>query len=111
MASYSANTAEVHMQHLEHLHDERVRLGAATTAPGATADDTTAALEAQTRYQQAIDSFNSAVDDIQRTPALQAKFGSDVGKRYLRSTAALPTAVQADLTGITKIQPHDGKIR
>jgi hypothetical protein len=111
MAGYSSGTAAVHLDHLDRLHDERVRLGAAAAAPDASPDDVQAALAAQTRYEQAVGSFNSAIDDIQNTPALQSKFGGDVGKQYTTGAAALPAAVRADLTGLARIQAADGKIR
>lgn len=111
LAGYSSGAAFVHLDHLKNLHNERVRLGTAAAAPGASADDVNAATTAQAKYEQAVSSFNSAIDDVQKTPALQSKFGGDVGKQYTTSAATLPAAVRADLTGLAKIQATDGKIR
>jgi hypothetical protein len=65
---------------------------------------------AQTRYDNAVAAFNSAVDNIATTPALAAKFSGAAGREALATSTAVDPAVQAALTGLTRIDATTGKI-
>ena len=96
LASFTASTAQKHIEYIEQLHS-------ATQLPGATAAD-------QQALETAVMSFNSAVTDISSNPTLQAKFGGDVGKEYEARIAALDPVLQNKLGAAAGIQ-QDGKIR
>lgn len=101
LAKFSAGTAASHMRYLEGLH-------ASATAPGATPADRLA-------LDAAVQSFNSAVEDITRDSLLQASFGSDTGTRIERTIAASASSAfrayaGSTMTGLAAIQA-DGKIR
>lgn len=103
LAGFSTGTAAAYMRHLENLHTT-------ATAPTATPD------QIRTR-DEAVNAFNSAVEDITRTPALQSKFGDDVG-RTIQSTISsssagfqtYATGPAGTMIGLAAIQT-DGKIR
>lgn len=62
------------------------------------------------KYQTAVNGFNSAVQDIQNSPELQAQFSGEVGTRLVNTVNSIPPEVRQALSGVIAIQ-SDGKIR
>lgn len=104
MAAHSAGTAAAHMEYLQRLH---IQANDITRTAAERAD-------AQRDLDEAVTSFNGAVEDITRDQTLQAKYTGDTGRAVTRTIGAATPAFQAyantHLTGLAAIQT-DGKIR
>jgi hypothetical protein len=99
LAQFKPDTAEAYVDYLTRMHT------AATTAgPGSK--------EAE-KYKIAIDGFNSAVEDIKRSPELQAAFGGEAGTMLRVKTASTGpgAAIAGDVSGAISSIQSDGKIR
>lgn len=97
MAGFSADTARVHVEHLNDLYQK-------ASAPGATQ-------ATRDEFNIAMTSFNSAVADIRSNPTLQAKFAGDVGQSIIKTFngPGINPAFKAYLPG--SIDSSSGKIR
>ena len=100
MAQFSTYTMGAYMEHLNGLQK-------AAAAPGATAKDAE-------NLTTATNSFNSAVEDITKSPELQARFSSGSGVAITKAITAIGGTFSAfaagSLTGLKNIK-SDGKIR
>jgi len=100
MAQFSTYTMGAYMEHLNGLQE-------AAAAPGATAKDAE-------NLTTATNSFNSAVEDITKSPELQARFSSGSGVAITKAITAIGGTFSAfaagSLTGLKNIK-SDGKIR
>lgn len=94
LVQYKPDTAKAYMDHLSTLHT-------ASIAPTATAADVA-------KFNTALNGFNSAVEDISKSPELQGKFSAEVGIKLVSEARSKPFHQQ--LTGLAGVQA-DGKIR
>lgn len=105
MSTFSAGTADAHMQHLENLHT-RANDATLTAAERASA---------QTQLDAASRSFNSAIEDISADKSLQSAFNGETGRRILNnfsnSSPAFQSYANQHLTSLAGIDSTSGKIR
>ena len=94
LAGFTDGTAEKHVEYLKDLY-------AKASAPNASQQE-------KDKFNLAATSFFGAVADIQNTPALQAKFGGEVGRKIRESFAGGPSGFERYLPPSIK---DDGKIR
>ncbi len=88
MVNFSADTMQTYLDHMESLRTDPLRAA---------------------EYTQATNGFNSAIEDIRNTPALQGTFKADSG-RVIQSALIANPALASSLGKASHIRP-DGKIR